>query len=112
MRFQLEQSEQEELACDDCGFVLAEDLESNLSEADECIFCGSAHFYLEAPLDLSFLGRASICYVCEARYKGVVINNPEEKYTERGAQRARRSKAASDWKERVERYKREHEALA
>ncbi|HKC66132.1 MAG TPA: hypothetical protein VKB86_20980 [Pyrinomonadaceae bacterium] len=65
---------------------------------------------MEAPLDLSFLGRASICYVCEARYKGVIINNPEEKYTERGARAARRSKAALRWKERVEQYNREHEA--
>ena len=65
---------------------------------------------MEAPLDLSFLGRASICYVCEARYKGIVINNPEEKYTEQGARAARKSKAASHWKERVEQYNREHEA--
>lgn len=104
MRFQLERSEQEELACDDCGFVLAESSESNFSEAEECLFCGSDHFYLEAPLDLSFLGRATICYVCEARYKGVVIDSPEEKYTERGARSARRSTAASHWQERVERH--------
>ena len=110
MRFQLEQSEQEEFACTDCGFVLAESLESNISEAEECIFCGSEHFYMEAPLDLSFLGRASICYVCEARYKGVIINNPEEKYTERGARSARKSKAASRWKERVEQYDRQVKA--
>ncbi|PYS51634.1 MAG: hypothetical protein DMF68_03875 [Acidobacteria bacterium] len=107
MRFQLEQSEQEEFACKNCGFVLAESLKTNISEAEECIFCRSEHFYMEAPLDLSFLGRASICYVCEARYKGIVINNPEEKYTERGARNARRSKAASHWKERVEHHKRE-----
>lgn len=110
MRFQLEQSEQEELACKNCGFILAESLEKNISKAEECVFCGSEHFYMEAPLDLSFLGRASICYVCETRYKGIIINNPEEKYTERGARAARKSKAASHWKERVEQYS--HQAKA
>jgi len=90
--------------CVDCGFVFAEHLRSNLSEPEECIFCGSSHFYFEAPLDLSFLGRASICYVCEARYKGVVIDNPEEKYSQEGAQTARMSDAAFHWKERVEQY--------
>ncbi|MDQ3817370.1 MAG: hypothetical protein M3362_06735 [Acidobacteriota bacterium] len=89
---------------------MAESPWTNISEAEECIFCGSEHFYMESPLDLTFLGRASICYVCEARYKGVVINNPEEKYTERGARRACRSKAASRWKERVERYDRRTKA--
>jgi len=107
MRFQFEHPEQEEFACNHCGFVLLESLESPLSEAKECIFCGSKHFYMEATLDLSFLGSASICYVCEARYKGVVINNPEEKYTEGGARNARRSRAASRWQERIERYSRQ-----
>jgi hypothetical protein len=99
--FQLEEREQE-LACVDCGFAMTESLAPNLSEPEECVFCGSSHFYFEAPLDLSFLGRASICFICEARYKGVVINNPEEKYSEGGALRARISKAALRWKEKVE----------
>jgi hypothetical protein len=33
-----------------------------------------------------------------------VIDDPEEKYTERGALRARRSDAAAHWRERVEQY--------
>ena len=78
----------------------------DLTEPEECIICGSAHFYFEAPLDLSFLGRASICYVCEARYKGVVMDDPEEKYSQEGARKARLSKAALRWKERVEQYQR------
>jgi hypothetical protein len=101
--FQLEEREQE-LACVDCGFALTESSAPNLSEPEECIFCRSSHFYFEAPLDLSFLGRASICYVCEARYKGVVINDPEEKYIEEGALRARMSEAALRWKKKVEQH--------
>jgi hypothetical protein len=104
--FQLEQSKQE-LTCINCGFVLTESPRPNISEPEECIFCGSSHFYFEAPLDLSFLGLASICYVCEARYKSVMIDNPEEKYTEEGARRAQRSRAALKWKQRVERYNRQ-----
>lgn len=104
--FQFEQPGRE-LACEDCGFVLTENLASNISEPAECIFCGSKHFYFEAPLDLSFLGRASICYVCEARYKGVVINDPEEKYTQKGALSARNSEAALHWKKRAEEFNRQ-----
>jgi hypothetical protein len=103
--FQLERHGRE-LACDDCGFVFAENRESNVSEAEECLFCGGSYFYFESPLDLSFLGRASICYVCEARYKGVGINNPDESYKQEGALCARGSKAASRWRERVEQYER------
>jgi len=76
----------------------------NLSTPEECIFCGGSHFYFEAPLDLTFLGRASICYICEARYKGVVIGDPEGKYSQEGARCARQSEAALHWKERVEQY--------
>jgi hypothetical protein len=101
--FQLERPARE-FACEDCGFVFAEDSEAKISETEECIFCGGSHFYYESPLDLSFLGRASICYVCEARYKGVVMDNPDESYKQESARDARGSKAASRWRERVERY--------
>jgi hypothetical protein len=101
--FQLERSE-EELACDDCGFVFAKELCANISESEECIFCGSRYFYFESPLDLSFLGRATICYVCEARYKGINIDNPDEAYEEGGARSASRSRSALRWRERVKEY--------
>jgi hypothetical protein len=90
------------LSCADCGFVFTENPPPNISEPEECIFCGGSYFYFESPLDLSFLGRASICYVCEARYKGVGIDNPDESYKEDRALSARRSSAASRWKERAE----------
>ena len=70
---------------------MAENPGPYVSEPEECIFCGSRHFYFESPLDLFFLSRASICYVCEASYKGVGIDHPDEKYAEEGARGARRS---------------------
>ena len=101
--FQLERPGRE-FSCKDCGFVFAENRGANISEPEECIFCGGTYFYFESPLDLSFLGRASICYVCEARYKGVGIDDPDESYKPEVAQSARRSEAASRWKEQVEQY--------
>ena len=95
------------LTCAVCGFVFAENLRPNISEPEECIFCGGGYFYFESPLDLSFLGRASICYVCEARYKGVRLDNPDESYKPEHALSARRSGAASRWKERAEQYDRQ-----
>ena len=62
---------------------------------------------LESPLDLSFLGRAFICYVCEARYKGFCLDTSDEAYKEETARNARRSKATLHWKERAERYERQ-----
>jgi len=106
--FQLERPEKE-FSCDDCGFVFAENPESNVSEAEECVFCGGSYFYFESPLDLSFLGRASICYICEARYKAMGISNPDESYKQESARSARRSVAASRWKERAEQYDRQVE---
>ncbi|HLL75842.1 MAG TPA: hypothetical protein VK421_11335 [Pyrinomonadaceae bacterium] len=80
---------------------MAENPGPDISESEECIFCGGRHFYFESPLDLSILGRAPICYVCEARYKGVKINDPDEKYDQEGALRARRSWSSLRWGERV-----------
>jgi hypothetical protein len=74
---------------------------------EECIFCGGRHFYYEGLLDLTFLGRATICYVCEARYKGVEIGRPDDKHNEEGAGGARRSWAASRWDDRVKEYGRQ-----
>jgi hypothetical protein len=105
-RFQLERPGGE-FKCDDCGFVLAEDHGPDASRPEECIFCGSRNFYFESPLDLTILGRASICYVCEARYKGVGIDGPDEKYDQEGARRARRSWSSLRWGERVKGYSRQ-----
>lgn len=84
--------------------MLAENPGPGISEFEECIFCAGRHFYFESPLDLSILGRAAICYVCEARYKGVKIGEPDEKYDQEGAQRARRSWSSLRWGERVKSY--------
>jgi hypothetical protein len=101
--FQLQRPERE-FACESCQFVLAKNLDLNISEFKECIFCSSKYFYFEALLDLSFLGRASICYVCEARYKGIEIDTPDDRYNEQVARSARRSKFALYWKERAEQH--------
>ena len=100
--FRLERLERK-LCCRDCGFVFADNTPSEISEPEECIFCGGGYFYYESPLDLYFLGRASICYVCEARYKGVVIGNPDETYQQEVARNAGRSDVALSWKGRAER---------
>ncbi|MDT5059870.1 MAG: hypothetical protein QOH63_329 [Acidobacteriota bacterium] len=101
--FQLDRLEQK-LACEDCGFVLAENLSLNASEAEECIFCGNRDFYFESPLGLLFLGRDSICYVCEARYKTAWVNDPDEKYDQKLSERSQTSESAMRWKERIEQY--------
>jgi hypothetical protein len=89
--------------------VLTENLQPGVPEPEECIFCESRYFYFESPLDLTFLGRAAICYVCEARYKGIGIgvSIPDESYKEERARSARRSEAASRWKERAEQHERQ-----
>lgn len=103
--FQLERPAGD-FTCADCGFVLAENPGPDVSEAEECIFCGSRHFYFESLLDLSILGRAPICYVCEARYKGVGVDHPDDQYDEGGANSARRSWSSLRWDERVNGYSR------
>jgi hypothetical protein len=101
--FQLNLTAQK-LACEDCGFVFAENLSLNAFKSKECIFCGSRRFYFESPLGLLFLGRDSICYVCEARYKTARVNEPDEKYDEQISHQSQRSEAAIKWKERILRY--------
>lgn len=87
--------------------MLAENPGPDFSGSEECIFCASRHFYFESPLDISILGRAAICYVCEARYKGVGIDSPDDKYDQEGALRARRSWSSLRWGEKVQGYSRQ-----
>jgi hypothetical protein len=93
-----------DITCADCGFVLANNNGPDISESEECIFCGSRYFYFESLLELFFLGRASICYVCEARYTGIGINHPDEKYNQGSAGSARKSWSSLQWNERVKGY--------
>lgn len=104
--FRLERLERR-LYCRNCEFVFADNPPPEIPGPEECIFCGGDYFYYESLLDLTFLGRASICYVCEARYKGVVIGNPDETYKKEGASRAGMSESASLWKERAEQHERQ-----
>jgi hypothetical protein len=102
-RFQLENLSMG-LACEDCGFVLVESTELQAGGFDRCVFCGGGHFYLESPLLVSLLGRDSVCYVCKAKYKGVQLHNPEQKFNANTRAKARQSDASERWQERVKRY--------
>lgn len=93
-----------ELECDDCGFVLADAPDVKSAESGRCLFCGGEYFYLESPLSVWLLGKDSICYICEATYKGVRLANAEEKYSPETFARAQESGAAKRWRARVERY--------
>ena len=93
-----------DFTCVDCGFLLAENPGPDISESEECIFCRSRYIYLESLIELFLLGRASICYVCEARYKGMRIDHPDEKYHQESAESASRSWASLHWNERIKGY--------
>jgi transcription initiation factor TFIIIB Brf1 subunit/transcription initiation factor TFIIB len=100
-RFQLEDTG-EELVCDDCGFVLAEAPELKAADSERCVFCGGEYFYFESPLPL--LGKDSVCYVCEAKYKGVRMHKPEQKFSPETQAGAQDSDASKRWRQRVELY--------
>ena len=102
-RFQLENLDVE-LACNDCGFVLAEAPKSKAVDSGRCVFCASEYFYFESPLSLSLLGKDSVCYVCEARYKGAPMSSPEQKYSPESQAKAQGSDASESWRKRVEWY--------
>jgi hypothetical protein len=102
-RFRLEDAG-EELACDDCGFVLAGAPELKAGDPARCVFCGGEHFYYESPLPL--LGKDSICYVCEAKYKGVRMHGSGQKFSPDVHAVAQHSDASKRWRQRVELYDR------
>jgi hypothetical protein len=101
--FNLERADRA-LACEDCSFILADVAELKAIDSWRCIFCGSQYFYVDSPFSLAFLGRSTVCYVCEAKYKGVKVNGSEEKYNEAVANVMQRSDVAVSLKERVEKY--------
>jgi hypothetical protein len=92
----------EKLACDDCGFVLSGAPELRVADAGRCVFCGGGYFYFESPLP--FLGKDSICYVCEAKYKGARVHKPEQKFSPGTQAEAQDSDASKRWRQRVELY--------
>lgn len=89
----------EKLFCKDCRFLFAE---NSQLPADECLICGSRSFYYFSPFGLSFLGRDTVCYVCEAHYRNVQIDNPERRFSEESFARAEQSVEAQRFKERAE----------
>lgn len=81
----------EELHCVDCGFLLSE-----ISEIkdNQCIFCGSHHFYYASLFSIPFLPRDSVCYVCGAHYKKTQINTPELRFSKNSFEDAQQSSSA------------------
>jgi len=93
-----------ELSCDDCGFVLSKRSRIEAADLRECVFCGSTSYYHESPFSLSFLGRHSVCYVCEATYKNLKIDTPDPSYIPASHERAQQTPYAQRWQERVDEY--------
>jgi hypothetical protein len=93
------------LICRDCGFVLSEKpvvFDSNLKA---CIFCDNDRwFYYDSPLSLRFLGRDSVCYVCEGHYRDVSIDKPEDRFSSTSHDDAQRSTFVQYWRSRVKAY--------
>ena len=68
---------------------------------ERCIICGNERFYFDSPLNLKLLGRAPRCYVCDARYKGIEIPRPDDKYSYATAGTLADSDAAKTLKEKA-----------
>jgi hypothetical protein len=92
----------EELACDDCGFVLAVAAELKVADSGQCVFCGGEYFYSES--SLPFFGKDAICYVCEAKYKGARMQKPEQSFSPGARAEALHLDASKRWRRRVELY--------
>ena len=93
-----------QLACEDCGFVLAEARVLGAVDFKRCVFCGGEYFYTESALPLSLLGRDSVCYVCEAKYKGMRSHDPGQRFNADTHAEAQKSDASKRWRERVDGY--------
>ena len=92
----------EELACDDCGFILAGAPELKDTAPGRCVFCGGGYFYVESRLPL--LGQYSICYICGAKYEGAREQEPGQKFNPETHAEAQESDASKGWQQRVELY--------
>lgn len=94
----------QELACEDCGYLLSPQSSAELGDLDRCLFCGGDSFYFESPFSLPFLGRDSVCYVCGARYMKTVVGNPDAKYDSDKEEIAQQSSYAEALRGRAENY--------
>ncbi len=94
-----------EVTCRDCGFELRQASRVAELELNECVFCGNSRwFYWDSPFGLGFLGRRAVCYVCEAEYKNINIDNPERGFSPETSEEAQGSSFAEDFRERVKKY--------
>ena len=98
----------QEVACEDCGFILADISELKNSIIDKCIFCGNQYFYFEYPLGfsfLSFLGKKIVCYLCEATYfKDISPEFLDQKYNSQTEKEIKNSGISQRLKKRINRY--------
>ena len=78
----------EKLTCEDCGFLFAE---NSYATPGTCVICGNRSFYYFSLFNLSFLGRDSVCYVCEAHYRKVQIGNPDRDFSDESFARVEQS---------------------
>lgn len=90
----------EPFTCGDCGFTLA-NAGAGL-DSGRCIICGNDRFYFESPFSMTFLGRTTRCYVCDARYDGVHLSQADANYSDETAIAIATSTAATNLKARVE----------
>jgi hypothetical protein len=100
--FDLSDSKQATLLCEDCGFILS--AEQPAIDSGHCIFCGNERFYADSFLSVSFLGSYLVCYVCEAKYKGFRVDAPDKKFNPETARQLQNSNAVINLKERVKRH--------
>jgi hypothetical protein len=101
--FDLAQTDQE-LTCEDCGFLLAKTEQLKLLNSGRCVVCGNDRFYFDSFFNLKFFARASRCYVCEASYKGVKMTEPDAKHVDEVSNELRESDTAKRLRRRVDQW--------
>ena len=89
----------EKWTCEDCLFLFADGAQE---PSGQCLICGNRSFYYFAPFILSFLGRDSVCYVCEAHYRKVQVGNPDRSFSEESFAKAEQSIEAQRLQERAD----------
>ena len=96
------------IACEDCGFILADISELKTSIGEKCVFCGNQFFYFEYPLGFSFLsffGKQIVCYLCEATYfKGVSPEFLDRNYNSQTEKEIKNSGNSQRFQKRISSY--------
>ena len=80
--------------CKDCTYSFSEKPKSILDVRSKCIFCNCSEFYIEG---FPFLEKSLVCYLCEAEYKGVTIENSIKRFNQNKENKIRDSELAAIW---------------